>query len=147
MGAAVRRLGGRFSTSVGWRARGWRDGRARGGGDMAHGVRAGAGPGASSDAEGGWPAATGAGRRGAGRGCGAGRLGCGVVTLGGGGLGELAGLPQGEEGFEPGEDAQEPSLDEGAQGCSRSPGGAVAAQIGGDAGDLVGQVAGLALIH
>ena len=32
----------------------------------------------------------------------------------GGGLGELAGLPQGEEGFEAGEDAQEPCLDEGA---------------------------------
>ena len=87
---------------------------------------------------------------GAGRTDGVGRLGFGALSLAdgaGGGLRELAGLPEGEEGFQAGEDAQEASVDEGDQHGAQAGAGRTAAQVGGDAGDLVGQVVGLGCNH
>ena len=89
----------------------------------------------------------GAGRAGGG-GMGLGRAGLGSAGLAGAGLGELAGLPEGDDGFEPGEDAQEAGFDEGEQhGARPRCGVGTGAQIGGDAGQVADQVAGLGLIH
>ena len=56
---------------------------------------------------------------------------------------ELAGLPEGEEVFEPDQQAGEAGEDEGVQGRDRPGPGGVAvglgAQAGADAGDVLGQ--------
>ena len=71
------------------------------------------------------------------------RRGAAGARCGGGGR-ELAGLPEADEAFEAGQNAQEAGADQGMQRGANAwcGGGGVGAQIGRDDGEVVGQGSG-----